>query len=170
MAKRQDCGSASLLIRIRIQLLIKCVSGFWLFTLMRIQILLIRVRRISYHLFTDPPGLHLENLCLHCENPLASGHGSILSLWGSWILNLMPIRIQLFTLMRIRIQLPKNADPSGSGTLLESAERSSLDIKRLLVAESCGNEPDERGGVRHDRTQASCSVPRTGNGYPNVSF
>jgi hypothetical protein len=81
-------------MRIRIQL----------FTLMRLRFriqVLFKMMGIHDDWSLDPPGLHFEPSGLHCERPRLY--------FEPLILTLMLIRIQLFTLMRIRIQLRKNA-------------------------------------------------------------
>ncbi len=64
---------------------------------------------------TYPPRVHFESPRLHCERPRPSIHGSISSFSSSWIVTLIRIRIQLFTLMWIRSLFSKtmwiHADP-----------------------------------------------------------
>ncbi len=77
------------LIRIRIRLVTLMRIRIRLVILMQIRILLrIKVMRICDHCFTDPSGLHFKHPRLHCE------HHTVL-------------HDSIFTLMRIRIQLPK---------------------------------------------------------------
>ncbi len=94
------------LMRIRIQLFTVMRVRIQLFTLMRIRIrvlLLIKVMQICNYWSTDPLGLYLGPPRLHCER-----HFSIYDLQNSSVLTLMRIRVQLFTLLHIRIliQLP----------------------------------------------------------------